>query len=79
MDDGELSTGWIVSVKSSSGQERLFIVAESVQLNALERAKQKVLATEGDEITFGQAVSGEELARLGLQPGDVAPARHGRY
>ena len=27
MDDDELSTGWIVRVKSSSGEERLFVVA----------------------------------------------------
>jgi len=73
MDDDELSTGWIVRVKSSSGEERLFVVAESVQVTALERAKQKVPAREGDDITFGGSVSGEELARLGLQPGDVAP------
>jgi|1185.fasta_scaffold1350098_1 hypothetical protein len=65
MDDDELSTGWIVRVKSSSGEERLFVVAESVQVTALERAKQKVPAREGDDITFGGSVSGEELARLG--------------
>ena len=72
MDDDERSTGWIVRVKSSTDEERLFVVAESVQVTALERAKQRVPAREGDDITFGGSVSGEELARLGLKPEDVA-------
>ena len=47
------------------------MVAELVQVTALERTKHKVRAREGDDITGG-SVSGEELARLGLKPGDVA-------
>ena len=78
MDDDELSTGWIVRVMLSSGEERLFVVAELVQVNALERAKQNVPAREGDDITFGGSVSGEELARLRLQPGDVARYEPGK-
>ena len=73
MSDTELTTGWIVCVKSRSGEERLFLVAEPVQLTALEIAKEKVPVRESDDLTLGLSVSSEELARRGLNPGDVAP------
>jgi hypothetical protein len=68
------TTGWIVCVKSSDNQERLFVVAEPIQLKALELAKEKIPAREGDDVTLGLSVSAEELAERGMKLGDVQPS-----
>ena len=73
MSDAEISTGWIVCVKSASGEERLFVVAEPVQLTALELVRKKVPDGIGDDLTLGLSVSREELAQRRMKPGDVTP------
>jgi hypothetical protein len=73
MSDEEISTGWIVCVKSASGEERFFVVAEPVQLTALQLVRRKVPTAKGDDLTLGMSVSGEQLVERGMKPGDVAP------
>ena len=53
MSDAEISTGWIVCVKSPSREERLFVVAEPVQLNALALVRKKLPAGSDDDLTLG--------------------------
>ena len=67
-------TGWIVCVKTPDHQERFFVVAEPIQLKALELTRQKIPAREGDDVTLGLSVSAEELAERGMKPGDVQPS-----
>jgi hypothetical protein len=54
---------------------RLFVVAEPIQLKALELAREKIPAREGDDVTLGLSVSAEELAERGMKLGDVQPAK----